>query len=466
MKNAIVQQMAVAPANRGLDWIKTSLQAAIELELSTLPPYLCAMWSIRDSSNEPGKGAYTLIDSIVRQEMGHMGLVCNMLTAVGGRPQIAAGYAENVQYPGKLPGGVRQQLTVFLSGLTKPFVHDVLMQIEFPENEIVLLEALAVHTFPTIGAFYDALSDAFTRVKPDIDKNKQLSSPAVGVKPLASLDDVHAAIALIKTQGEGSSTSPADGGPDDELAHYYRFAELYIGKKIVKTAGGFAFAGDPVPFPDTITVPPIPTGGFPGVSSEVGGLLASFDKLFSDMLDDLDTAWKNTNQASLGLAVGKMLQLRGAANNIMMKPLPKAVNGFYAPTFQYIPVSQRTAAAPGGAQAPAAGGSPGAGPRFSDITNLLATLAGNDPNIGDAPHGAFWTDDYDTFIAQKTDDWGVPGNLVVKGNPDQSVLLQALSGPFSGLPQMPDTDADPKGRHATQAELNLVSTWITNGCPK
>src|SRR5947207_721668 len=127
--------MKVNPRDRDLGWLMGSLQAAIELELSTLPPYLCGMWSIKDPSvGSPGGVAYQLIDSVVRQEMTHMGLVCNMLTGIGGTPEIAAGYRNNIMYPGNLPGGVRPELTVYLSGLTKPYVHDVFMEIEFPEK--------------------------------------------------------------------------------------------------------------------------------------------------------------------------------------------------------------------------------------------------------------------------------------------------------------------------------------------
>ena len=79
-------------------------------------------------------------------------------------------------------------------------------------------------------------------------------------------------------------------------------------------------------------------------------------------------------------------------------------------------------------------------PTFSDIVQLLQTLTDNDPNIeSGSPHGAFWKQNYDTFMAQKTDAWTVPGSLVVKGDPNHSNLLLALSGkgPFAEL-QMPD----------------------------
>jgi hypothetical protein len=99
--------------------------------------------------------------------------------------------------------------------------------------------------------------------------------------------------------------------------------------------------------------------------------------------------------------------------------------------------------------------------------NLLKTLTGNDPNLqSDSPHGAFWNPSYDAFMALKTDGWSVPGSLVVKGDPQKSNLYLALAGtgPFAGL-RMPDPD-DANGRFAGSAELQMVSTWIVNGCPQ
>ncbi len=109
-------------------------------------------------------------------------------------------------------------------------------------------------------------------------------------------------------------------------------------------------------------------------------------------------------------------------------------------------------------------------PHFPDIVGLLNTLYNNDPDIGDAPHGAFWQNTTrDAFVAIKTDNWGVVGSLITLGNPDTSNLYLALAGkaPFDGsaLPQMPDTDADPNGRHATSDELNMVASWIKNMAP-
>jgi Ferritin-like len=454
--------MAVAAPQRDIQWLTDSLQAALELELSTLPPYLCGMWSIMDPSSAPGAAIYTLIDSVVREEMTHLGLVCNLLTSIDGRPRIANGYADCITYPGPLPGGVRPQLNVFLGGLTKPQVRDVFMEIEYPEGgPIRLREAAARETFPTIGAFYDAILMAFNSISPTLSPAKQLTYATGGfaVTVVQTLSDVTAAINLIKVQGEGTSTTPQAGS---ELAHYYRFAELYVGKGLVmQSDGGFGFTGSPLPFPDTHTMAPIPKGGYVNPSLAARSALIAFDALFSEMLDTLDLAWTSGSQLTLSTAIGMMRKLKAAASPLFIIPLPVPEDGFYGPAFNYVPKHLRTTPMSTSDANP---------PVFSDIVALLQTLTGNDPNLGTgSPHGAFWNQTYDAFVALKTDDWGVPGNLVTKGDPNKSNLYLALAGksPFGDFPpQMPDIAADANGRFATSAELQTVATWITNGCPK
>src|SRR5262252_5681872 len=145
--NKVVELMQVPIEQRGLDWLRQGLQSAVEIELSTLPPYLCGMWSVV-SQRGP---AYDLIRSVAIEEMLHMGLACNMLTAIGGAPQIVQSYQKRIIYPGPLPGGVRPELTVYLAGLTQSFLKDVYMEIEYPETGPVVLALGEI--YPTIGSF-------------------------------------------------------------------------------------------------------------------------------------------------------------------------------------------------------------------------------------------------------------------------------------------------------------------------
>ena len=72
----IRELMDVPATQHDLDWLKKSLQAAIKLEFATLPPYLCAEWSVK-SGLDPIRRS---IHVIVQEEMVHLGLMSNMLT--------------------------------------------------------------------------------------------------------------------------------------------------------------------------------------------------------------------------------------------------------------------------------------------------------------------------------------------------------------------------------------------------
>jgi hypothetical protein len=68
-----------------LDDLREHLQWAIELEHSTLPPYLCALYSIKPGTNPEAVGVIT---SVFIEEMLHMTLAANLLNAVGGAPKL------------------------------------------------------------------------------------------------------------------------------------------------------------------------------------------------------------------------------------------------------------------------------------------------------------------------------------------------------------------------------------------
>ncbi|NEO96090.1 MAG: hypothetical protein F6K56_40470, partial [Moorea sp. SIO3G5] len=92
----IIQQIHQAKEAQDL---YTHLQAALELEHSTIPPYLTALYSIQPNSNQT---IAEIIFSVVREEMLHMVIVANVLNAIGGSPQVNK--PEFIPtYPGNLP---------------------------------------------------------------------------------------------------------------------------------------------------------------------------------------------------------------------------------------------------------------------------------------------------------------------------------------------------------------------------
>ena len=180
--------------------LKDALQLAMQLEFSTIPPYLCAQWSI-DPNNDPSNVADT-IQAIVVQEMFHFALAGNMLTAIGGLPEVADRNFIPTYPTHTLPGNIAQVLAVDLQPLSTDQLA-VFMQIELPEFPPVEFAALAQGP-ATIGAFYTTLAAGFAAVNP------QIVAGAHAVKmgeaaPITSVSDALAAIQRIQEEGEGNA---------------------------------------------------------------------------------------------------------------------------------------------------------------------------------------------------------------------------------------------------------------------
>lgn len=265
--------------------LQAALQLAMQLEFSTIPPYLCAQWSI---NNDPSNVS-AIIEGIAVQEMFHFALAGNVLTAIKGTPNIAIAafipsYPTNV-----LPGGIQQTLPVDLQPLSKSQL-EVFMQIEYPEFPPVAL--VAGTTGPaTIGAFYDTISDALTTLNPPINPTAAFVKMGEAVQ-ITSIADAQAAISRIKAEGEGTEGSP-DQPPADgqQFAHYYQFKEIYMGNKLVQNGSTWQFTGDPIQMPTVYnfaqsTVTPDPS--------------LAFNQALSQLLQDLQGCWSSGDPVSVG----------------------------------------------------------------------------------------------------------------------------------------------------------------------
>jgi hypothetical protein len=344
MSQKIVELMQVPPTQHDLAWLKKSVQAAVELELSTIPPYLCGYWSI---ASDDTMQVSTLVRGVAIEEMIHLSLVCNLLTALGEVPQITGGYKNEIKYPGGLPGGVHPGLTVSITGLTPDVVKNVYMEIEKPEQPLTL----AAESFPTIGAFYDAISNCLTTLKPVLLTKNQLTTTfghGAEITVLATIDEAVAAINEIKEQGEGTSaagsgspwvpifiTGEDPSGNFHELAHYYKFSEIYYGASLINLGGKWAYEGTPILFPTVVNMPPVPSGGYQNPSPTVATALSNFDIAFTGLLNGLQNAWAGGSDVELQSAIDTMFTLQPLAKVIFALPLPDN-SGFYGPQFKYI----------------------------------------------------------------------------------------------------------------------------------
>jgi hypothetical protein len=141
--------------------LQEALYNAIQLEFATIPPYLCAQWSI-NNNNDPNN-VNTKIQDIVVQEMLHFGFGCNMYTATGGSLQgIIAEPGFVPTYPGPLPAGVHPGLTVSLLPLGNTALQ-TFMSIEYPDVTPVVQQPQSPPppnppAQPTIGQFYQIIA--------------------------------------------------------------------------------------------------------------------------------------------------------------------------------------------------------------------------------------------------------------------------------------------------------------------
>src|SRR5215212_1779109 len=128
------------------------LQWALSVEVSTIPPYLCALYSIQDR----GTDAAALVRSVVIEEMLHAATVANLMNAIGGDPSLGP---EHVPlYPGYIPHHAAGGPFIQLQALSPELAQTVFMAIEQPETPHSLAEG---DSFETIGQFYRAIEEGF-----------------------------------------------------------------------------------------------------------------------------------------------------------------------------------------------------------------------------------------------------------------------------------------------------------------
>jgi hypothetical protein len=326
-RESLRELMAAPEAARGIGWLRQALQFAIRLEFFTIPPYLTAMWTIKELRHP----VRALIAEIAQMEMIHMGLACNLLTTIQGTPVFATAEAAP-RYPGPLPGDVHPGLVLRLHPLNKCLIEHVFMEIE--QSEFEPLARFAGEEYPTIGAFYTAVGKAFEKLDPKaITGERQLEYEASDVIRLTKVDTSAKAldaVTLIKEQGEGTTSSPFFGQDSSMLAHYYRFGEIFCERHLARDCmGNWSYTGRPLPFPHPDQIYPmatIPPGGYEEAKD--------FDIAYTRLLRKLQSAWEcggKEGQDLLDHAVQDMTNLFPLAKPLLEKPIPGTGGWTYYP---------------------------------------------------------------------------------------------------------------------------------------
>lgn len=232
---------------QNVDQLKACLHTALQLELSTIPPYLCGLYTIKDGSNTE---AAALIRSIAVEEMLHMILVANILNSIT-KPEPGQKLfdVEKIipNYPTPLPGNIvpvdhpdfRVQLLKF-----SPEALDEFRTIERPSDPDKPFTKR--DQFDSIGQFYHAIRCGLLRLTIQSGGKIFCGDPARQIGPehyygsggkitkVTGYETAKLAIEEIVGQGEGidgtiRATEPIFG-EDIEYAHYFKFQEIYYGR--------------------------------------------------------------------------------------------------------------------------------------------------------------------------------------------------------------------------------------------
>jgi hypothetical protein len=333
------------------------LQAAIQLEHATIPPYLTAWFSLRENTNMEIR---LILSGIFMDEMLHMAIVANVMNAIGGRPVLNS--PDFVpRYPGRLPMNVDPGLVVGLKKLSKELIRDTFMSIEEPEDpdELPVRSLAGVQPpgqrFATIGQFYSAIIDRITALGEPIfiaDPSRQfvdpISFPERDLFPVVDVESAVRALRLIVEQGEGSPRKPIN--PDGEVAHYYRFAQIVHGRRLVPaaTAAGYAYAGDAVPFDASSVINIVENSKAvmypPG--SPAREAVDSFNATYTGLLEALHDTF-NGQLGRYDDATDGMTRLTGLARQITALEISDGI--YAAPSFEPVPPVGREEAAHGAA---------------------------------------------------------------------------------------------------------------------
>lgn len=322
------------------------VQSAIELEHSTIPPYLTAMISLHPGKN---REIWGLIHSVVVEEMLHMTIAANVLNALGGTPHIG-GVGFVPVYPGPLPMHIGGSLIVGLEPYSQDVVRNVFMEIEEPEKPInfpvAAPNAAALPDFATIGQFYHALQLKIAELPGTTlpgDPSRQCVNeklfPADELFPIVTKDDAIRALGIIVEQGEGTDTSPLGG--DGEFAHYYRFEELANGRRLVPNPSipqGYSFSGPAVPFDPKAVYPLAPNtkvADLP-VGSEQQRLASLFNQNYSRLLLALHRAF-NGDPGFIESTLGLMFDIKLTGERLASLPYPGRDGFNVGPPFEWSP---------------------------------------------------------------------------------------------------------------------------------
>ena len=340
------------------------LQAALEVELSTVPVYLAGMYSIKPGTNQE---AFYTIRSVVMEEMLHATLVANLMNAVGAVPKVAE-YGHVPQYPMPLPFHRDQTFKVGLQNFSKAALR-TFIQIEAPDQGLRPDST----GWTSIGQFYAIVREGMENVlktqggdESKLFKQDQKSlSKQIGpedfynsggeVIKVTDMRSARQAMEIIIEEGEGSHESIMTGddrmfGEEPQVAHYFRFLEIYHERRFDRyDAPSDPPTGSPLHVDwesayqvaeklnldekagKKVPVPTLKHSDFK--ESPAYEAIGRFNTTYMALLAQLHKAF-NGNPALLKKAIPTMLEMRYLAEEIYRNPKKPGSSLCASPTFE------------------------------------------------------------------------------------------------------------------------------------
>jgi hypothetical protein len=199
--------------------------------------------------------------------------------------------------------------------------------------------------FYSIGEFYkaiehgleelhDAHGDGLFGGEPSLQVTPEYYYSGGGeIVPVTDLDSAKAAIRLISEQGEGIGGAIFDF--EDEIAHYYRFQQIVLGRYYRPGDEPGSPTGEEVDV-DWDAVLPIKANArlsdYPQ-GSELHAAALDFNRTYADFLGDLTRAFQGRPELLIE-AVGTMFRIKDGCYRLMSQPLDEVAGIHAAPTFE------------------------------------------------------------------------------------------------------------------------------------
>ena len=357
------------------------LAVALQLEHATIPPYTVALYSIKPGTN---LDATNIIRVVAVEEMLHLTLAANILNATGGTPDLVRpDFVPN--YPVPLPTGEKdfevgiakfsqESVKTFLNierpadkpkpGDGSAFYHHAGLCFvrkdqrfksgtsaakgllpTFKKRDEKTGQELELH-YHSIGEFYQAIANGLEYLANALgestlfcgDPSRQVTpeyyySGGGAIVVVKDLKSAKEAIDLISEQGEGYDGHLYDD--QGELAHYYRFQQLILGKYYVKGDSEGKPSGGDVDVDWSEVYPCKPNAKVADYvqSSELTLAAKTYNAQYKHFLSQINVAF-NGEPERLIPAVGEMFHIRQGALDLIRNPILGEEGLHAVPTFE------------------------------------------------------------------------------------------------------------------------------------